>query len=103
MTRRRWPVIAAVALLSACGVGRPPEDAAGAEIYSMLCTNCHGADLEGGIGPPLGPGSNSADQPDSFLETTIEHGRGRMPSFSSVLSDDQLGRLIDYIRQVQQR
>lgn len=96
-------MFALAALVGACGIGRPPADASGAEIYSMLCANCHGADLEGRVGPPIGPGSNSAGLPDSFLETTIEHGRGRMPSFSTVLSDDQMGRLIDYIRQVQQR
>lgn len=95
---------AAIALLFvvACGVGRPPPEASGAEIYSMLCANCHGDDLEGRIGPPLGPGSNSAALADSFLEITIEHGRGRMPSFARVLSDEQLTRLIDYIREVQQ-
>jgi len=90
-------------LLVSCSVGRPPEDATGAEIYSMLCANCHGPDLEGGIGPPLGPGSNAVTRPDSFLETTIIHGRGRMPSFSSSLSDQQLASLIDHIRQVQER
>ena len=97
------PVIASIMLIFACGVQRPPADATGAEIYSMLCSNCHGPDLEGGIGPPLGPGSNTATRPDSFLETTIIHGRGRMPSFSSSLSDQQLALLIAHIRQVQER
>jgi mono/diheme cytochrome c family protein len=100
---RKLPIFALIALLGGCGVGRPPDDADGAEIYSMLCANCHGADLEGRVGPALGAGSNSADLPDSFLEITIEHGRGRMPSFSTVLSDDQMEKLIDYIRHVQQR
>ncbi|MGH8945807.1 MAG: c-type cytochrome [Acidimicrobiia bacterium] len=101
---KRAPVIVSIMLLFACGVQRPPADASGAEIYSMLCANCHGAGLEGGrIGPSLGPGSNSAGLPDSFLETTIEHGRGRMPSFSTVLSDQQMARLIEHIRQVQQQ
>lgn len=94
-------VVATIMVLVACGVERPAPDATGAEIYSMLCANCHGAGLEGRIGPPLGPGSNSAGQPDSFLETTIEHGRGRMPSFSNVLSDEQMERLIEHIREVQ--
>jgi mono/diheme cytochrome c family protein len=67
----------------------------------MLCANCHGDDLSGGIGPALGPGSDSAGQPDSFLELTILHGRGRMPSFESSLDDAQLGRLIRHIREVQ--
>jgi mono/diheme cytochrome c family protein len=102
---KRAPVIVSLMLIFACGVQRPPADAGGAEIYSMLCDNCHGPDLEGrvGLGPSLGPGSNSSGLPDSFLETTIEHGRGRMPSFSTVLSDEQMARLIEHIRQVQQQ
>lgn len=91
-----------ILVLAACGVSRPAEDASGAEIYSQLCANCHAEDLSGGLGPPLGPGSNSADQPDEFLEVTIVNGRGSMPSFSSSLDDDQLDRLVAYIREVQQ-
>ena len=87
-------------LISAC-VGRPAADAGGEEIYLQLCSNCHGDQLEGGIGPPLGPGSNAAEQPDEFLRVTITEGRGRMPSFSSSLSEDQVMRLIDYLRKSQ--
>lgn len=97
------PVLALALTITACGVGRPPEDASGAEIYRLLCANCHGADLSGGLGPSLGPDSPSASQPDSFLEVSIMRGRGRMPSFSSSLDQDQLSRLIDYIREVQGR
>ena len=92
---------AALILLSACSVGRPADDASGEEIYQQLCANCHGADLTGGFGPALGPGSNAASQPDEFLEVSILNGRGRMPSFSSSLDDAQLDRLIIYIREVQ--
>ena len=91
----------AVLILSACSVSRPPPDATGEEIYAQLCSNCHSDDLSGGIGPPLGPGSNAASQPDLFLEIAIMQGRGRMPSFSSSLDDHQLDRLIAYIREVQ--
>jgi len=91
----------ALLLVGACSVARPADDATGEKIYQQLCSNCHGGDLAGGLGPPLGPGSNSADQPDEFLEITILHGRGRMPSFSSSLDGEQLARLIGYIREVQ--
>lgn len=102
VTRPLLTTMLVIALLPACSVSRPSDDATGAQIYSMLCSNCHGDQLEGGIGPPLGPGSNSADQPDGFLESTIEHGRGRMPSFDSSLDEEQLLRLIAYIREVQE-
>jgi mono/diheme cytochrome c family protein len=88
-------------VLSACSVGRPADDASGEEIYQQLCANCHGDNLNGGIGPPLGPGSNTANQADAFLEFTIMNGRGRMVSFSSSLNDEQLDRLVVYLREEQ--
>lgn len=89
-------------LLAAC-TGRPTDQATGEEIYSQLCANCHAEDLSGGIGPALGPGSNSAEQPDDFLEIAILKGRGSMPSFSSSLDTAQLERLVGYLREVQQQ
>lgn len=88
--------------ISACSLGEPADDATGEEIYQELCAGCHGGDLGGAVGPPLGPGSNASDQPDEFLEMAIMSGRGRMPSFSSTLEQDQLERLIGYLRVVQQ-
>jgi mono/diheme cytochrome c family protein len=86
-------------IVSACSLGAPDEDATGEEIYAELCARCHGADLGGGIGPPLGPGSAAAAETDEFLEFTIVNGRGRMPSFASSLDEDQLDRLIDFMRE----
>lgn len=100
MKRITLVVIGALALF-ACSVGRPDPDATGREIYQQLCSNCHGDDLSGGVGPPLGPGSNAASESDEFLEFTIINGRGRMPSFEASLNEAQLGRLIEYIREVQ--
>lgn len=100
---RQLAAVIAVALLgTACSLGRPADEATGEEIYAELCASCHGADLEGGaVSPALGPGSSSADESDEFLEFTIMNGRGRMPSFSSSLEDEQLDRLVGYIREVQ--
>lgn len=94
-------LIAAAVAVSACSPGGPPEDATGEEIYAELCARCHGTDLSGGVGPALGPGTNSAAESDEFLEFTITNGRGRMPSFSSSLDEQQVDRLVGYIREVQ--
>lgn len=86
--------------LAACSLGGPDEDATGEEIYAQLCSRCHGADLGGGVGPSLGPDSDAASEPDEFIEFTVANGRGRMPSFPS-LDDQQVERLVAYIREVQ--
>ena len=88
--------------LTACSIGGPAEDAPGEEIYQQLCARCHDGDLSGGVGPSLGPGSNAASEDDEYLEFTIVNGRGRMPSFPS-LSEEQIARLIAYVREVQGR
>jgi len=94
-------IVAVAVLLGACSLGRPADDATGEEIYSQLCARCHGADLGGGIGPAIGEGSPSAEETNDFLEFTIVNGRGRMPSFSTTLDDDQVDRLVAYIREEQ--
>ncbi len=95
------PILAlllAAVVLGACR--EVAADAPGAELYAELCSSCHGDNLEGGVGPHLGAGSEAAGQPDGYYEVTISRGKGRMPSFSE-LSDDQVARLIAYIRERQ--
>lgn len=91
-----------LALLTTCSPDSLAEDASGEEIYAQLCSRCHGDDLGGTlVGPSLGPGSDAAEEADEFLTFTVVNGRGRMPSFESTLSDEQVDRLIGYIREVQ--
>lgn len=94
-------MLASLVVVSSCSVSRPASDSTGEQIYQQLCASCHSEDLTGGVGPPLGPGSNASEQPDEFLRVTIVNGRGRMPSFSSSLDSEQLDRLIGYLREVQ--
>ena len=93
-------IMACLLAVTACG-GPPPPDATGAEIYLQVCSNCHGDDLDGGIAVPIGSGSNAASQDDDFLILTIERGRGRMPSFASTLTEDQIVRVVEYVREQQ--
>ena len=94
-------IMACLLVVTACG-GPPPPDATGAEIYRQLCANCHRDDLNGGVGVAIGAGSNAASQDDEFLILTVERGRGRMPSFNSTLTDDQIVRVVEYVREQQQ-
>lgn len=88
--------------LTACSLGGPDQDATGEEIYAQLCAGCHGADLGGGVGASLGPGSDAAAESDEFIAFTVSNGRGRMPSFPS-LDDRQIASLVAYIREEQGR
>ena len=51
------------------------------------------------MGPPLGPGSEVADKPDSYLVLTITRGEGRMPSLERTLTAEQVDRVVAYIRE----
>lgn len=93
-------MLVTVVALSAC-TGRPAADASGAEIYSQLCARCHGADLGGGIGPPLGAESELVDRADDYIEGVIRGGRGSMPAFGNTLDDTQIDRLIGFLRSEQ--
>ncbi len=95
---KRIAILVAVVTLASCS---PSVDkaATGEEIYLELCARCHAADLSGGIGPSLGVGSETDTNPDTFLESAIVHGRGRMPSFGSSLDDDQVQALVRYVRE----
>ena len=89
-------------LLFACAcVGRPPADATGEQVYEQVCARCHAADLSGGVGPGIGAGSNAAEQNDEFLRLTITDGRGRMPSFRHTLSEEEINRVIEFMREEQ--
>ncbi|MDE0673971.1 MAG: cytochrome c [Acidimicrobiia bacterium] len=98
--RRRVALLALfVGFVTACS-SPPSETATGPELYSQLCSSCHGVGLEGEVGPPLGEGSPSATLPDSYLVTSIRRGIGTMPSFDH-LSEGQVNRLIAFLRDVQ--
>lgn len=95
-----WRLLGALLLLTAC-VGRPAADASGEEIFAQLCAQCHGVDLEGGLGPAVGAGSQAASEPDEFIRIAVRGGLGRMPSMKNALTSEQLELLIAFIRSEQ--
>ena len=91
----------AAMLLLASGCVTVDDGSSGAEIYDQVCARCHGVELQGGVGPGLGAGTEVADRDDEYYTQTIARGRGRMPGFRSTLTDDQIDRVIQYLRQEQ--
>lgn len=81
-------------LLAACA---PTElvDATGQEIYAELCARCHGVELEGGVAPGI---EITAETTDEHLATVIRDGVGVMAGYGSTLSNEQIDRVVDYLR-----
>lgn len=122
-TERSWPRWLPFAAVAVCAAAFPvfldtapaeagPSDEtlrAGAEVYSVICAQCHQA---GGIGvsgqyPPLLDNPNVADA--TYVETVIRNGRsgpvtvngetydGVMPA-QNALSDDDIVNVIAYVQ-----
>ncbi len=66
----------------------------GGVLYARNCAACHGAQLEGGIGPALMPGWDDAD-----LFTVIYEGipGGGMPGFSS-LGAERIWKIVTFLQ-----
>jgi cytochrome c551 len=88
-----------VLMLSAAAcTGAADTNASGAELYGQFCARCHGADLGGGVGNALGSDSPLVERPDSYLSEVVANGRGSMPALGNTLSDEQIDRVVDFIR-----
>ena len=82
------------------GGGEDPV-ARGAEIFSSTCAACHGADLEGVVGPALGAGSTIAGMDDATVIGIIADGRGTMPAWDGVLSAEEIEAVLAFLRSEQ--
>ncbi|MEJ2181483.1 MAG: cytochrome c [Gammaproteobacteria bacterium] len=72
---------------------------AGSAIYAEYCVSCHGGDGAGEIaGTPSFRGGRLMAKPHSELVNKIKYGKDLMPSFSGVLSDQQIDDVMAYIR-----
>ena len=87
-------------LTASIGTSRAADTKTGEELYRQHCAACHGYDGNGGVGVPLTLPDFQYSVTNSYLKTTIRHGRpGRvMPAFPS-LSNSEIKVLIKYIRQ----
>jgi len=81
------------------------EDAAaaasGEDIFAERCARCHGDDARGeGSAPDLAASADSHDTDYLFYWVSTGGDSIIMPSFSSILSDDQIWQVITYITQL---
>lgn len=69
-----------------------------AELYAVHCAQCHGAELEGGVGPALGPEGHAHGHADAELVDIVTTGKDIMPAFGEKLTPDQITALIEFIK-----
>jgi mono/diheme cytochrome c family protein len=73
----------------------------GEEIYQDLCSQCHGKNGEGGLGPSLRNPQFQASNTDQEIYTSIDlgHESTAMIGWGSILTEEQIQQLVDFIRQ----
>jgi len=78
----------------------PQAVEAGRSVFRVYCSGCHGIHAQGGRGPDLTRGIYSAGNRDADLFKVISNGvpRTEMSSFSAGLGDENIWRVITYIR-----
>jgi mono/diheme cytochrome c family protein len=98
--------LALVVVTPFLGLSRPPQAQKVQAIFQEQCAGCHGPD--GQAQTEMSKKIGAADltsgavqgQSDSMLAKTIKSGKGKMPSFDSKLSDEEIGSVVAYIRQI---
>ena len=89
-------------LMGCAGLAQAADSLKGAKIYNLRCADCHGSG-----GSPNMPGvpdfsrNQGLMQNDLTLVKTISVGKGMMPAFQGVLTEQEIFDVIAYIRTLQ--
>lgn len=67
----------------------------GQALFAANCSSCHGIDGAGGSGPRLAGNPRAADADNA--RQAVRFGRGMMPGFAAVLSDEQIEAIVMYV------
>lgn len=80
-----------------------PLAISGTEIYAELCSQCHGPDGEGSVGPSLIDARYTTDEAEMELFQAINggHAATAMIGWGEILTADQIQQLVDFIRSLQ--
>ncbi|MBS1827039.1 MAG: c-type cytochrome [Acidobacteria bacterium] len=108
MSCRPWPLlILAPILLQAQNpfAGNASEADAGRGLFRIMCRPCHGISAQGGRGPDLTLGVYNNGNSDNDLFRVIYHGvQGtEMPSYGARIGDENVWRMVTYIRSLTTR
>lgn len=68
---------------------------AGATLFALHCSSCHGPGGIGGTGPRLVGNDRAADA--ALVQNTVRFGRGSMPGFQAFLAQEEIELLIVFV------
>jgi aldose sugar dehydrogenase len=91
-----------LALVAPAASAQPsPKGRDVARVYSETCASCHGAKLEGGLGPSLVDDTWKYGGDDASVTQSIREGRpeGGMPPFAGALTPQETRALVIFIRE----
>jgi cytochrome c(L) len=79
---------------------KPEAIVEGQALYKKLnCYGCHGMAGGGGMGPNLTDQKwQTGDGSDSNLLSQIRDGRGQMPPYKTIATDDDIWKMIAFVR-----
>lgn len=85
--------------------GNATEADAGRGLFRIMCRPCHGIQAQGGRGPDLTLGVYNNGNSDQDLFRVIYHGvpGTEMPSYGARIGDDNVWRMVTYIRSLSTR
>ena len=80
------------------------DSGSGASVFKAKCVSCHGADGSGNT--PVGKSLQVADlrspevqkKSDAELAESVSEGKGNMPAFKTILSEDEIHAVLKYVR-----
>ena len=88
------------------GAGLSQAGTAGGLLFKAKCAACHGADGKGEV--PVGKKLGARDlssaevqgQSDAQLTDVVTKGKNKMPSYDGKLTKEQIGELIEHVREL---
>ncbi len=78
--------------------GRPDAALAGRKLFATSCSGCHGVNGEGGRGPNIAEGRRIRRLPDRALFNSIRSGLPGTDMPPTNLPDDEIWRLVAFVR-----
>lgn len=94
-----WSWLVPAAILVWQPGAQAADPTAGRKTYMTHCQNCHGQDGVGRIpGTPDFSRGQALLQPDMTLVRTIKDGKGMMPAYRGLLTEEELLDLVAFLR-----